>query len=165
MQEIVDCSSNGSNGCDGGFTYEAFEFIKQKGLTTKANYGTNGTCNTKNENEPVAKISGYKDVKANSEEALQQAVANQPVAVLIDAGGADFQFYKSGVFTGECGTELNHDVTIVGYGTSEDGLKYWLIKNSWTSSWGEEGYMRLQRDVSAKEGVCGIAMEATYPIA
>ncbi|KAH7837588.1 hypothetical protein Vadar_015544 [Vaccinium darrowii] len=93
VQERVDCNSSGIPGCDGGSTYEAFEFIKH-GLTTKANYhsGRNGTCNTKKEAQPVAKITGYEDVPANSEEALMMAVANQPVAVTVDASGSDFQF-------------------------------------------------------------------------
>ena len=56
----------------------------------------------------------------------------------IDAGGSDFQFYYSGVFTGDCGTDLDHRVTVVGYGTSDDGTKYWLIKNSWGIGWGKK---------------------------
>ncbi|GJV72538.1 senescence-specific cysteine protease SAG39-like protein [Tanacetum coccineum] len=106
---------------------------------------------------------GY--VPANSESALLKAVARQPVSVAIDASGSDFQFYSSGVFTGECGTELDHGVTAVGYGTSDDGTKYWLVKNSWGTSWGQEGYIMMERDVDAKEGICGIAMQASYPTA
>jgi KDEL-tailed cysteine endopeptidase len=68
-----------------------------------------------------------------------------------------------GVFTGDCGTELNHGVAIVGYGTTQDGTKYWTVRNSWGSEWGEQGYIRMQRDISQKEGLCGIAMEASYP--
>ena len=102
---------------------------------------------------------------ANNEKALQKAVAHQPVAVAIDAGGFEFQFYTSGVFTGQCGTELDHGVAAVGYGIGDDGMKYWLVKNSWGTGWGEEGYIRMQRDVTAKEGLCGIAMQASYPTA
>ncbi|KAM7251280.1 hypothetical protein ACFE04_023163 [Oxalis oulophora] len=68
-----------------------------------------------------------------------------------------------GVFSGECGTELDHGVTVVGYGVENDGTKYWLVKNSWGSSWGEEGYIKMERNVDAAEGLCGIAMEPSYP--
>ncbi|KAK3206979.1 hypothetical protein Dsin_021025 [Dipteronia sinensis] len=79
----------------------------------------------------AAKITGYEDVPANNEAALLKAVTKQPVSVAIDAGGSDFQFYSSGVFTGQCGTELDHGVTVVGYGTAVDTTKYWLVENSW----------------------------------
>lgn len=64
------------------------------------------------------------------------------------------------VFTGPCGTELDHGVAAVGYGESE-GVKYWLVKNSWGAQWEEEGYVRMQKDVDAEEGLCGIAMTAS----
>lgn len=69
-----------------------------------------------------------------------------------------------GVYSGACGTELDHGVAIVGYGTTVDGTKYWIVKNSWGAEWGEKGYIRMERGISAKEGTCGIAMEASYPI-
>ncbi|XP_027071829.1 senescence-specific cysteine protease SAG39-like [Coffea arabica] len=167
-QELVDCDTAGEDeGCGGGLMDDAFKFIiKNKGLTTETNYpyqGTDGTCNANKEANHAAKITGYEDVPADSEAALLKAVANQPVSVAIDASGSAFQFYSSGVFTGDCGTELDHGVTAVGYGTSTDGTKYWLVKNSWGSSWGENGYIRMQRDIDAKEGLCGIAMQASYP--
>uniref|UniRef100_J3N797 Peptidase C1A papain C-terminal domain-containing protein n=1 Tax=Oryza brachyantha TaxID=4533 RepID=J3N797_ORYBR len=112
-------------------------------------------------------IDGYEDVPANDESALQKAVANQPVAVAIEASGQDFQFYSEGVFTGECGTDLDHGVAAVGYGTTRDGTKYWIVKNSWGDEWGERGYIRMQRGASSSSGssgLCGIAMEASYPI-
>ena len=67
---------------------------------------------------------------ANNEEALQNAVANQPASVAIDASGFEFQFYSSGIFTGSCGTSLDHGVTAVGCGVSEYGIGFWLVKNS-----------------------------------
>jgi KDEL-tailed cysteine endopeptidase len=67
------------------------------------------------------------------------------------------------VFTGKCGTELDHVVAVVGYGTTGNGIKYWIVKNSRALDWGEKGYIRMQRGISKKEGLCGIAMEASYP--
>ncbi|KAF2289458.1 hypothetical protein GH714_036340 [Hevea brasiliensis] len=138
-QELVDSVSD-NDGCDGGI------------------------CQSGTLNNSAAQISGYEDVPSNDEEALKMAVANQPVSVAIDAHETSFKLYNSGVFNGDCGTQLTHAVTLVGYGTStEDGSMYWLIKNSWGDNWGENGYMRLQRDVYAKEGLCGIARRASDP--
>ncbi|KAF6158828.1 hypothetical protein GIB67_012471 [Kingdonia uniflora] len=169
-QELVDCDVKGEDqGCQGGLMDDAFEYIiNNKGLATEVIYpyvGVDSTCNTKKEASHAAKIIGHEDVPANNEKALLKAVANQPISVAIDASGSAFQFYSSGVFRGDCGTELDHGVTAVGYGTDEDGTKYWLVKNSWGASWGENGYIRMQRDVDAKEGLCGIAMEPSYPTA
>ncbi|XP_030456619.1 senescence-specific cysteine protease SAG39-like [Syzygium oleosum] len=169
-QELVDCDTSGEDqGCEGGLMDDAFEFIiGNHGLATEANYpyqAVDGTCNARKEASSAAKITGYEDVPSNSESALMKAVAHQPISVAIDAGESAFQFYSSGIFTGECGTDLDHGVTAVGYGTSEDGTKYWLVKNSWGTGWGEEGYIRMKRDIDAKEGLCGIAMVASYPTA
>ncbi|OWM83554.1 hypothetical protein CDL15_Pgr006200 [Punica granatum] len=167
-QELVDCVAD-NYGCKGGWMDTAFKYIIQNnGLTTEDNYpylAVDGTCDAGKASSPAATITGYEDVPANSESALLNAVAKQPVSVALEGSGKDFQFYSSGVFMGECGTELTHAVTVVGYGIGEDGTKYWLIKNSWGTTWGEEGYMRIAREIDAAEGLCGIAKKASYPTA
>lgn len=160
-QQVLDCSA-GSNGCNGGFMDKAFQYIiSNGGLTTEDTYSytaAQGTC--QQSVQPAVTISGYQDVPTNDEDALAAAVANQPVSVAVDAH--NFQFYKSGVMTGDsCGTSLNHAVTAVGYGTAEDGSQYWLLKNQWGQNWGEGGYMRLERGT----GACGVAQQASYPVA
>ncbi|KAI3499504.1 hypothetical protein L1887_35305 [Cichorium endivia] len=166
-QELIDCDTRENQGCNGGLMDLAFDFIKKTGgLTKEDNYpymAVDGRCDSK-KNAPVVSIDGHEDVPINNEKALMKAVANQPVSVAIDAGDPDFQFYSEGVFTGECGTQLNHGVAAVGYGTTLDGTKYWIVKNSWGTEWGEKGYIRMERGISDKRGLCGIAMEASYPI-
>ncbi|OAY78384.1 senescence-specific cysteine protease SAG39-like [Ananas comosus] len=169
-QELVDCDVEGEDqGCEGGLMDDAFGFIISKGgLTTESNYpyrAMDGNCDAKKSASIAASIRGYEDVPANNEAALLTAVSQQPVSVAIDGGDYPFQLYSGGVFTGDCGTELDHAVTAIGYGTTSDGTKYWLLKNSWGTTWGENGYMRIERDVAAKEGTCGLAMEPSYPTA
>lgn len=166
-QELMDCDvGNGDDGCNGGCMEKAFEFIEYKGLTNETDYpykGSDSTCNKGEEKKCVAEISGYEKVAANEENSLQAAVAQQPVSVAIDAGSYEFQLYSEGIFSGPCGCNLNHGVTAIGYG-EDCGKKYWLVKNSWGTNWGESGYIRMLRDTKDKQGVCGIAMKASYPV-
>ena len=74
-----------------------------------------------------------------------------------------FLLFLQGVFTGTCGTALDHGVVAVGYGTSQEGQDYWIIRNSWGSNWGESGYVKLQRNIKDSSGKCGVAMMASYP--
>uniref|UniRef100_A0ACD5YE69 Uncharacterized protein n=1 Tax=Avena sativa TaxID=4498 RepID=A0ACD5YE69_AVESA len=171
-QELVDCDSE-AVGCAGGFMSWAFEFVMDNhGLTTEASYpylGVNGVCNTAKLNETMVSITGYKNVTANSEADLLKAAVKQPVSVAVDAGGFVWQLYGGGVFDGPCTAQVNHGVTVVGYGeTNTTGAdkpaKYWIVKNSWGAEWGEAGYIRLQRDAGAPTGLCGIALLASYPV-
>ncbi|KAI3802413.1 hypothetical protein L1987_30545 [Smallanthus sonchifolius] len=166
-QELVDCDTSYNQGCNGGDMDYAFDFIvKNGGIDTDKDYpytGKDGRCDSARKNAKVVSIDGYEDVPVNNEAALQKAAANQPITVAIEASSRDFQFYTSGVFSGSCGTDLDHGVVVVGYGT-ENGKDYWIVRNSWGAEWGEEGYIRMERNIKTKTGKCGIAMEASYPI-
>ncbi|XP_009352795.2 zingipain-2-like [Pyrus x bretschneideri] len=168
-QQLVDCDTD-NNGCQGGWMGNAFAYIQRNGgIASEENYpyqssdGSAGTCDMNKANEAAAQITSYAEVHPNSETDLLKAVSMQPVSVAINTSPA-FQYYKGGVFTGDdCGTELNHAVTIIGYGTAEDGTPYWLIKNSWSDTWGENGYMKILRNADAPGGVCGLAIKPCYP--
>jgi len=167
-QELVDCDTSYNQGCNGGLMDYAFEFIiNNGGLDSEEDYpytAYDGSCDSYRKNAHVVTIDDYEDVPENDEKSLKKAAANQPISVAIEASGREFQFYDSGVFTSTCGTQLDHGVTLVGYG-SESGTDYWTVKNSWGKSWGEEGFIRLQRNIEvASTGMCGIAMEASYPV-
>ncbi|KAK7279076.1 hypothetical protein RJT34_24120 [Clitoria ternatea] len=167
-QELVDCDKDYNMGCNGGLMDHAFNFIVQNGgIDTEDDYpyhARDNTCDPNRKNARVVTIAGYEDVPPNDEKSLMKAVANQPVSVAIEAGGRAFQLYDSGVFTGLCGTQLDHGVTVVGYGI-ENGTGYWLVRNSWGPSWGENGYIKLERNVlETNTGKCGIAIEPSYPI-
>nr|AAD20453.1 cysteine endopeptidase precursor [Oryza sativa] len=167
-QELIDCDTADNSGCQGGLMENAFEYIKHSGgITTESAYpyrAANGTCDAVRARGGLVVIDGHQNVPANSEAALAKAVANQPVSVAIDAGDQSFQFYSDGVFAGDCGTDLDHGVAVVGYGETNDGTEYWIVKNSWGTAWGEGGYIRMQRDSGYDGGLCGIAMEASYPV-
>ncbi|KAL5218866.1 hypothetical protein ABZP36_019550 [Zizania latifolia] len=169
-QELVDCDVRGvDEGCEGGLMDDAFQYIARSGgLAAESSYpyrGADGTCRAGGGGGPrAASIRGHEDVPADNEGALMAAVAHQPVSVAINGAGYIFRFYDRGVLGGAgCGTELNHAVTAVGYGTASDGTGYWLMKNSWGASWGEGGYVRIRRGVG-REGACGIAKLASYPV-
>ncbi|XP_062104639.1 ervatamin-B-like [Humulus lupulus] len=166
-QQLMDCDvTSGNLGCRGGYMDKAFEYVKRNGLTTEKNYpyqGADGSCKGNKVKNGKVTISGYERVPANDERKLQTAASHQPISVAIDAASYEFQLYSHGVFTGQCGTDLNHGVTVVGYG-EQNGSKYWLVKNSWGADWGESGYIKMKRDSKDKRGQCGIAMDASYPL-
>merc|ERR1719188_2658745 len=98
-----------------------------------------------------------------TEGALEAAVAQQPVSVAIEADQGVFQHYVGGVLTNEaCGSNLDHGVLAVGYGV-DDGKKYWKVKNSWGTSFGEEGYIRIEKGATEEGGECGIRKMASFP--
>jgi C1A family cysteine protease len=164
-QQLVDCSgSYGNEGCNGGEMSDAMSYIKDKGICLEKDYSYTASDGKCKKCKSQTKIDSFVSVPENNENALLQAVTLQPVSVAIEADTSIFQFYSSGVMDSEsCGTQLDHGVLVVGYGT-KDGKDYWKVKNSWGTSWGDNGYILIGRNSSAKEGICGIAMEPIYPI-
>jgi C1A family cysteine protease len=168
-QMLVSCDDVDA-GCNGGLMDDAFEWIKENGgLCSEDDYpytsgnGVEGTCKSSSCSVVSgSQIKSYTDVTENSESDLQDAVYQQPVSVAIQANQLGFQMYSSGVYTGRCGTRLDHGVLAVGYGT-DSGTDYWKVKNSWGDSWGEGGYIRMEKGKDQYGGQCGILLAASYP--
>ena len=121
-----------------------------------------GTCMYNTSSTTAVDVSSYLNVTIDDVAAMKAAVAQQPVSVSLDAGHL-FMYYTSGVLDStKCGTRLDHAVLVVGYGIdAPTGLEYWTVKNSWGTSWGEAGYIKLA--IIDGVGVCGVQMEPLYP--
>ena len=169
-QELIDCDYY-DDGCNGGFMDSAFGWINDNGgLTSDDNYpftsgqsGQTGTCPSSiPQSMPNTEVvyPWYVDVQAGSVSAMQSAVNLTPVSIAIQADQNVFQNYASGVITGGCGQNIDHGVLLVGYG-QENGVDYWLVKNSWGVSWGENGYVRI---AASSEDVCGVLNAGSYPV-
>lgn len=167
QQALIDCSwGYGNNGCDGGEDFRSYQWmLKHGGIPTEEDYGPylgqDGYCHA--EKVPkVAKISGWVNVTTNDENALRLAIFKHgPVSVAIDASHKTFSFYSNGVYYDEaCGNreeDLDHAVLAVGFGTL-NGKNYWLVKNSWSNYWGNDGYVLM----ASKDNNCGVMTTPTY---
>ena len=169
-QQLVDCSAaEGDKGCFGGLMDNAFKYVIQNGgIDTESDYpyfARTGSCAAAKAKNHAVKLLSYYDVSPNNEISLESAVAMQPVSVAIEADQPNFQFYKSGVFNAQCGTNLDHGVLVVGYGVDSNGSKYWIVKNSWGEGWGDNGYILMAKNSGMPQGQCGIAMQPSYPVA
>jgi cathepsin L len=161
-QQLVDCAgSYGNQGCNGGLMDNAFKYVEKNGLCTEAAYpytGRDGTCKSSSCTASTdSHITGYKDV-THTENALGASVDGQPISIAIEADQSGFQMYKSGIFCGVCGQNLDHGVLLVGYGTT-NGQDYWKVKNSWGTSWGENGYIQMCRN----KNECGLSDQPSFP--
>jgi xylem cysteine proteinase len=164
-QELVDCSSPLNHGCNGGLPDRAFRWIKNNGgLCSEEAYpyvsGTTLTAGTCKTCTPVkgSQVSGWTDLDATNQ-AMVNALAVQPVSIAIEADQRAFQFYSGGIFpASECGNNLDHAVLAVGY----DANSY-KVKNSWGTSWGDQGYIYMEKSDAAEKvgGTCGMLMEAS----
>jgi cathepsin L len=167
-ENLVACSNaEGNQGCNGGLMTQAFQYvITNGGIDTEASYpytsgaGVVGKCKYSAANIG-ATATGYTSIPTGSESALQNASALQgPISVAMDASLNSFQLYKSGIYApaGCSSTALDHGVLAVGYGTST--AAYWIVKNSWGTTWGMQGYFELARN---DNNMCGIATMASFP--
>jgi C1A family cysteine protease len=168
---LVDCASGPgyyNMGCNGGQPDSAFKYMINNGQCTEASYPykagvtkTAGTCQ-KCTSAGVSFSSCY-DVTPKDQVALAAAVSKHPVAIAIEADTRYFQSYSGGILDSTaCGTSLDHAVEIIGYG-SQNGVDYWIVRNSWGSSWGEDGYVRIKKTSSTNDiGICGVAAEPSF---
>merc|ERR1712098_111454 len=156
-QQLVDCSKANA-GCNGGNMESAFTYEKG-GVATESSYsytGRDGSCKSSYTTAiPRGGITGYKTVGSSSQ-SLMSAINQQPVSVAVEADQSSFQRYSGGTITSGCGTNLDHGVLAVGYDSSANNF---LVKNSWGTSWGNNGYLQI----STSGNVCGIHSEPSYP--
>merc|ERR1711998_808857 len=175
-QQIVDCSTPSSgfmnHGCNGGTMVKSYKYIIKNGLMKWEDYGYRTELNSRPEcklvyskckfkkHKVAQKIHGYVNIQKGSEGDLKNAVGMRPVSAAIDAHHRPFKLYRSGVFSlASCTTHLTHGLLVVGYGTDK-GRKYWKVKNSWGTTWGQNGYGKVIRD----KNMCAIGNWANYPI-
>jgi len=175
---LVDCDTASQSGCNGGHVYNALGYIKtNNGICTESAYpyhATHATCAASHCTKSSSTLTSVSQVyssylftypatqstthiSAASEADIISRLANGPVGVAVEADQAAWQAYHGGIVTTAttCGSSLDHAVLITGYGTDPiSHIPYWIIKNSWSTSWGESGYIRVQRGV----GLCGIGI-------
>ncbi len=165
---MVDCAGNyGNYGCNGGWMGSAYRYVRDVGgVMSNSDYpyvAAAQACRF-TATKAISKIRAWYDIPVNDCARLLNRLSTSPVAVGLDAN--TMMFYKSGVFSdAACNPNaINHGVVVVGYGTDSVTKKnFWLVRNSWGTSWGEQGYIRMDRDVQKTTGICGICTAATYP--
>lgn len=166
-QNLVDCAYNYScDGCEGGWPDNAMQYvIDNHGVDTETTYGYQGideSCEFSNKTIG-ADINKVVRLPAGNMSVLYDAIATVgPISVALDAE-YDFQLYSSGIFNStSCSAQmLDHAVLAVGYGVSHNHHDFLIIKNSWGSSWGMDGYIYFSSDI---DNLCGIAEHASYPL-
>jgi len=150
-QQIVDCDKV-SIGCGGGWMDNAFKYIQTfGGLESEQDYPYEAKTQTcRNDiSKAQLQVTGHHSISKNEEDIKKAVFENGPLSVAINA--KPFHYYTGGIITEPCAAALNHGVVIVGYG-SEEGVDFWIIRNSWGGNWGEKGYARMIRG----KGECGI---------
>lgn len=165
-QQLVDCSgSYNTQGCNGGWGYDAFRYIQANGQMLESAYPYTASQNVckYDKSKVVAQIDDYKIIPTKDCTALLAAAYQQVVQVTVDARA--WQFYFWGIFkASKCGSEQDHVVSLVGYNvTGEVSRPYYIIRNSWGTHWGQKGYMQLEVPANREDGACGICLNAAIP--
>ncbi|XP_059494434.1 procathepsin L-like [Stegostoma tigrinum] len=160
-QNLLDCDTT-SHGCRGGYKKLAFQYVRRNGIESEKTYpytAQQGSCKFQKSNI-VAKVARYRNIPRGERCLARASRKIGPIAVSLNARPKTFHFYKQGVYADpSCTQRRGHAVLLVGYGR-ERGMNYWLVKNSWGTEWGEEGYIKIAKD---KGNLCGIANYAVYP--
>jgi len=168
-QQLVDCDTS-NKGCHGGSFTSAFTYIKNKGLQFDKDYpykASEGSCKYSS-SKATNKMKSFEYCKINSSSSATKCSIDKvyallvrgPISVAID--GSVIQNYKSGIFSGKC-YEDNHAVILVGYAVDAKSGEYWIVRNSWGTTWGEQGYIRVRVSDSNKNS-CYVTSEAFLPI-
>jgi len=160
-QELVDCSNAGD--CGGGWQKTALQWYEKKYADGESAYpytARNGTCKYSSVKDTGVKSISVSSVKSKDVNSFKAALAKTPVSISVDANSKGWQSYKSGILSSNCGTRTDHAVLMVGWGKS-GSQEYWIVKNSWGTSWGEKGYVRIL--IQDGIGVCACQQDGTFP--
>jgi C1A family cysteine protease len=166
-QQLVDCAGvrYGNFGCNGGLQERAFSYYETHSAISRDAYpytAQDGSCQYDSLSHAGVEVSTYVNSTPESSSQTKASLAQQPLSVSIEADKLVFQLYSTGVFDStSCGTQLDHAVALVGYGT-ESGQDYFILRNSWGSTWGESGYMKIA-DTGNGVGICGVLSDPLYP--
>ena len=171
-QNLVDCAYGekwDNYGCNGGLAYDAFRYAHRNALMTEAEYPylakdpTNDPGCQYDASKGWAKVKKIGGMVTTTVDELKTLLTEKPISVSVEASSSIFHLYTGGVITSEdCGTKLDHAILAVGYGTTEDGIDYFLVKNSWSEAWGENGYVRIGAKSESKFGICGVLTRPVY---
>jgi len=172
-QQLIDCvRTDLTKGCGGGSSSDSFNYYKTNAAYTEQSYTYAGVdtqaCSNGTVGIPSGAVTNYVRVEKDNANALMEAVSQQPVTVVLNALPSVWKDYKSGIIImgancPDLDSTNNHVVLVVGYGT-DNGTDYWKVKNSWGADWGEEGYVRIERNSNQQNGACGLRIDPWYPV-